>query len=564
MLNPEQLEYLKNLQRQMDPFGIFASLAKVQYAWLQDPEGMKGEIQELATGGYDLMFQSFQRMSGLWSEDVIPPVQYDERFQDSAWTDNPFFDTYKEYYLLFSHWLVDAVFKTPEIDDKTRKRAAFWTRHTLDMMSPSNYFWTNPQALRDFFMTGGQSLREGFMLWLKDMEHNDVRMVDGSAFTLGKDVAATKGEVVFRNELLELIQYAPTTKKVHAMPIFIISPWINKYYILDLAPGKSLVEFMVSKGFTVFITSWKNPGREASETGFDDYMFKGVVPAIDAIKEITGQDQIHAAAYCIGGTLLSMLMAWFNHGRGKSPIAHWTLFTTLVDFDSPGDIEVFIDEASVEWLENKMSATGYMDGEDMGTSFRMLRPNSLIWRYVVHSYLYGEEPPPLDVLFWNTDCTRLPAKMHSFYLREMYLNNSIVQPNKLKFKRRPIDLGKIKQPLYVVGTEQDHIAPWKETFKIAGHVSGPVRYTLATSGHILGIINPPNPKSKRRYWVGDATGHQDADEWQGSINKRPGSWWDDWTAWLQDKCGDKVDARKPGSKNYEPIVPAPGEYVLEK
>ena len=402
------------------------------------------------------------------------------------------------------------------------------------------------------------------MLWLKDMEQNAVRMVDQNAFQVGKDLAATPGDVVFRNEMLELIQYAPKTKKVHAVPIFIISPWINKYYILDLAPGKSLVEYLVSKGFTVFITSWKNPGRELRDANFDDYMFKGALTAIEVIQEITGSKKIHAGGYCIGGTLLSMLLAWLNRGRGANPISSWTLFTTLVDFKHPGDIEVFIDEASIEWLETKMSATGYLDGDDMGMSFRMLRPNSLIWRYVVNSYMYGQEPPPLDVLFWNTDVTRLPAQMHSYYLREMYLENNLVKPDKLKFRRRGLDLGRIKQPLYVVGTEQDHIAPWKETFKIAGLVKGPVRYTLATSGHILGIINPPNPKSKRRYWCGDATAQKDADKWQAETTKGPGSWWDDWSAWLAGKCGAKVDARQPGSKKYPALVPAPGTYVLEK
>lgn len=559
-----ETDSIKMLKRQSDPFGVIESLTEVQAAWLRQPELLNSEVQQLINSGFDVWLQSLKRFSGLWSEDVVPPVVYDERFRESAWTENPWFDLLKETYLLYCHWLVDAVYKTPDIDDKTRRRAAFWTRHVLDAMSPSNYFWTNPLAQLNFVMTGGQNLRDGFALWMKDVQHNDISMVDPGTFTVGKDLAVTPGEVVFRNELLELIQYAPATDKVHEIPIFLISPWINKYYIMDLAPGKSLVQYLVNKGFTVFVTSWKNPGRKMRNTGFDDYMFSGALKSIEVIREITGREQIHAAGYCIGGTLLAMLMAWLNQAKEKSPIAHWTLFTTLVDFSDPGDIDVFIDEASVAWLEEKMETTGYLDGDEMGLSFRMLRPNSLIWRYVVNSYLYGEEPPPLDVLFWNTDCTRLPAKMHSFYLRELYLNNRLAKPGALKFKNRSIDLGKITQPLYVVGTEQDHISPWKETFKVAGLTNAPVRYTLATSGHIMGIVNPPNPESKRRYWCGDATGKEDPDKWLASINKVPGSWWDDWVAWLDDSCGELIDPPRTGSPDYPPLVPAPGEYVMEK
>jgi len=563
-LKPARSNTIDAIKRQVDPFRVFDSLTFVQNAWLQEPENLNKEVRQLINSGFDLWLHLFKRFSGMAADDVVPVVEYDERFKESAWTDNPWFDLLKETYLLYSRWLIDTVFKTPGLDEKTKRRAAFWIRHGLDAISPSNYFLTNPQAQLNFAMSGGQNLRDGFTLWLKDLENNDVSMVDSEAFTVGKDVAATPGEVVFRNELLELIQYAPTTDKVHAMPIFIISPWINKYYILDLAPGKSLVEFLVNRGFTVFITSWINPGREMRDTTFNDYLFKGALTSVNVIRDITGAKQIHVAGYCIGGTLLATLMAWINQAREESPIAHWTLFTSLVDFANPGDIEVFIDQSSVAWLEEKMETTGYLDGNEMGRSFRMLRPNSLIWRYIVQSYLYGSKPPPLDVLYWNTDCTRLPAKMHSFYLRELYLENKLVKPNALKFKQRPIDLGKISQPLYAVGTEQDHISPWKETFKIAGLINAPVRYALATSGHIMGVINPPNPESKRRYWCGDATGHKDADKWLASINKQPGSWWDDWTAWLDENCGPEIDVTRVGSQTYPPLAPAPGEYVMER
>lgn len=564
MKDTERNNIINDVKRHVDPFGVFDSLFAAQVAWLQQPAVLGSEVRQLIEGNYDLWLQTFKRFSGMDTDDVIPAVQYDERFKESAWTENPWFDLLKEIYLLYSRWLIDAVFKTPGLDDKTRRRAAFWTRQWLDALSPSNFFLTNPLAQLNFVMSGGHSLRDGFALWLKDFKHNDINMVDPEAFTVGKDLAITPGEVVYRNGLLELIQYLPTTDKVHATPILLISPWINKFYIMDLAPGKSLVQFLVNRGYTVFITSWKNPGSELRHAGFEDYLFKGAMEAINVIRDITGQPKVHAAGYCIGGTLLAMLMAWLNRSEEESPVAHWTLFTTLVDFSNPGDIEVFIDENSVAWLEEKMKHTGYMDGDDMGLSFRMLRPNSLIWRYVVQGYLYGSEPPPLDVLFWNTDCTRLPARMHSFYLREMYLNNKLVQANALEFENRPIDLGKITQPLYAIGTEQDHISPWKETFRIAQLVDAPVRYILATSGHIMGVINPPDQGSKRHYWCGDATGEKDPEKWQASTGKIEGSWWEDWDAWLDANCGPMVDAPLVGNQNYPPLAPAPGEYVMEK
>ncbi len=549
---------------QVDPFGVMKSLSTVQARWLQHPEHLNSEVQHLINSSYELWQQAFNRSSGMSVDDMIPPVKYDERFKASAWIENPWFDMLKEMYLVYGHWLVDAVFNTPDVDEKTKRRAAFWTRHAVDAMSPSNFFWTNPLAQLKFFMSGGQSLRNGFDLWLKDFDNKNISMVDPEAFTVGKDIATTDGKVVFRNELLELIQYTPTTDTVHALPVFIISPWINKYYIFDLAADKSLVQFLVDRGFTVFITSWKNPGSDLRDTNFEDYIFRGALTAIDVIRDITGQQQVHAVGYCIGGTLLTMLMAWLNQAKEEPPIASWTLLTTLVDFENPGDIEVFIDESSLKWLEEKMEADGYLDGNDMGLSFRMLRPNSLIWRYVMQSYLYGASPPPLDVLFWNTDCTRLPAKMHSFYLREMYLNNKLIKPNALKMNKRSIDLGNITQPLYAVGTEQDHIAPWKETFKIAGLINAPVRYILATSGHIMGIINPPNQSSKRRYWVGDATGQKDPDKWEASVKKQPGSWWEDWAVWLDEQCGSETAVPTVGSQQYPVLAQAPGDYVLEK
>ncbi len=549
----------------MDPFGIGRSLCAVQQAWLQHPGALQERLGDFAEHMLRIGDQTCAHFCGVGMGDPIEPVYYDERFSDPIWQENPFYDLLKEVYLLYTHKLEDAIYDTPDVSEKTRRKAAFWARQYLNAISPTNFFWTNPEAIWKFMATGGQSLQHGLELWRQDREADDIRMVDGSPFVVGENIAYTPGKVVHRNELLEVLQYTPTTGQVREIPIVIISPWINKYYILDLNEKKSLIRYLVDKGFTVFITSWKNVTEDMRDTGFGDYMFKGALEAIETARSICGVPQVHAVGYCIGGTMLSALMAWLSKGKAADmPVAHWTQFTTLVDFTEPGDIEVFVDEDSVAYLEKQMQERGYLDGRDMGTSFRMLRSNSLIWRYVVHSYLYGEEPPPLDVLYWNTDTTRLPARMHSEYLRHLYLENRLVQPNSLEFNGRKIDLRKVKQPLYAVGTEQDHIAPWKSTFEITRHVSGPVHYTLATSGHILGIVNPPVDPPKRRYWAGDATGQTDPEAWRDSIEKVPGSWWEHWSAWLDECCGEQVAPPGLGNKTHPVLCDAPGTYVLEK
>lgn len=549
----------------LDPFGIVPACTAVVQAWGQAPEKLQARMQEFLTALLEVQRQVAERAVGHFVADFVPPVSYDERFQDKAWTDSPWFDFLKEYYLLYTRAIEDAIFATPDVPERTRRQAAFWARQMLNAVSPTNFLWSNPVALTRFLATGGLSLAEGYKQWLADLRKQDVSMVDESAFEVGKNMAGTEGEVVFRNELLEVLQYAPATDLVHRTPIVVIAPWINKYYVLDLSPEKSLVRYLVNQGYTVFITSWKNPDAGMGEVGFDDYLLKGAVAIVDAAREICGVPAVHAVGYCIGGTLLSALMAWYARDTGQpSPVEHWTQLTTLVDFANPGDIDMFVTEDSVKWLEERMQESGYLDGRDMSMSFRWLRPNSLIWRYVIQNYLYGEEPPPLDVLAWNVDCTRLPKAMHSFYLREFYLRNRLLEPNAISLAGRPIDLGLIRVPLYAVGTEQDHIAPWKETFKIASLVPAPVRYALATSGHILGILSPPVDPPKRRYWSGDATGATDPETWRAGMEKVAGSWWEDWVAWLAERCGPMLPARPPGSGRHPPLAPAPGTYVLEK
>ncbi len=551
----------------LDPFDIAGSTLAVQQAWLRQPERLATLWQQLLLDASRVQERLACTSLGLSAQPGLEANDYDERFQDPIWTDQPGFNYLKDLYLLYSHWLEDALYATEGIDSQQRQRAAFWARQWLDAIAPSNWFWTNPEALRRASASQGSSILQGWQNGLRDMALGEIRMVEPNAFRVGHDLATTPGQVVLRNELLELIQYAPTTPQVHAVPVVLVAPWINKFYILDLSPRNSLVRYLVNQGFTVFITSWKNPGPEARATTLDDYLLNGVRPALEAARAICGVPTVHATGYCLGGTALALLLAWLNADaadRATNPVAHWTTFTTLVDFSDPGEIGVMLSPASVDFLCAHMAKTGYLDGAQMSMAFRLLRPNSLIWHYVVHSYLYGEPLPPSDVLFWNSDTTRMPAAMHEFYLRELYLANKLIQPSCLRIGGRALDLGTISQPLYAVGAEQDHIAPWRQTFRLCGLTGGPVRYVLATSGHILGIINPPVNPPKRRFWVGEATGCHDAEGWRAGTEKIPGSWWEDWSRWLAEQCGPWVRPPTLGNADHPALEPAPGRYVLEK
>ena len=555
-----------SIRKSIDPFGFFSASLQVQEAWLRHPDQLFRECTRL---GADLNnLNIWQRLIGYTQHpELAPPHVYDERFQNSAWMANPYLNTVRQIYLLYVHWLEDAIYKTPSLSKKTINKAAFWTREVLNTISPSNYFWTNPVAVTRAFESNGESLVRGWENFVADLNKGEISMVDESKFEVGKNLATTPGAVVFRNELIELIQYQPQTERVHEIPIVIMAPWINKYYVLDLTEKNSLLNYLVSQGFTVFVSSWKNPGSELRNTTFEDYMVNGVLQSLEAVKSICRTPQIHLTGYCIGGTLVTALLAWQNAGRNKPAdlsVAHATLINSLVDFADVGDIEVFIDENSIEFLEKLMQQKGYLDGKPMATTFRTLRSNSLVWYYWVHNYLFGEDIPEWDVLFWNTDCTRLPEKMHSYYLREFYLHNKLRRKNAITLAGRKIDVTRITQPLYVIGTEQDHITPWKSAFRTCNLVSGPVRFTLATSGHILGVLSPPVDPPKRRYWTGDVTRRVEPEEWCAATEKVPGSWWLDWTGWLDSKCGKMVKPPPLGNKQYPQLAAAPGTYVLEK
>lgn len=548
-----------------DPFGMFDACRQVQQAWLNQPLALSRKLFELGSGLATLQLQTASQLAGSNPCDLVPAVSYDERFQDPIWEENPFFDHLKEVYLLYTHWLEDAIYTTPELAEPARLKAGFQARQILNAIAPGNFFWTNPSALQRCLETGGSSLIDGMNNLLSDAQQGNIRMVDEDAFTVGQNLATTAGAVIYRNELLEVLQYAPTTKQVHQIPIVLIAPWINKYYILDLTPAKSLINNLTEQGFTVFVTSWKNPGPELRDTSLDDYMLKGVLQTVEVARQICNGSQVHLTGYCIGGTVVAALMAWLNSADSEDiPVAHWSLLTTLVDFSNPGEIGVFIDEPGIEYLEQKMAETGFLEGKDMAGAFRALRANGLIWHQFIHNYLLGKEAPKFDLLYWNTDFTRMPAKMHSFYLRELYLNNRLAQPDGLSLGGRKLNLKQITQPLYAVGAEQDHITPWKETFKTTQLVGGPVRYVLATSGHIQGVISPPVNPPKRRYWAGDVETECSPEAWCQGTDKVPGTWWQDWVTWLRPQCGPQRTPPALGSSLYPPLADTPGQYVLER
>jgi len=556
------------MSKAVDPFGVTTSLLNAQMAWLLHPQELSRAATALSGDLLALQMHVMRRAMGIPSQDVIRPNADDARFANPVWTDSATWDIVKEWYLAFTHRLEDMFFETPGLSDKERRRSAFWLRKWLNMVAPTNFFWMNPVALERFVATRGESVRHGLENFQRDLKAGNIQMVEPDAFSVGENLATTPGKVVFRNRLVELIHYAPTTETVKATPVVIVTPWINKFYILDLNPQKSMVKFLTDQGFSVFITSWKNPDADMAEVRFDDYLLEGVNEVVRAATAFCKVPKVHLTGYCIGGTLVATYMAWANRqfAADQVPVAHWTLFTTLTDFSHPGDIDVFIDETCIDALEESMAKRGYLDGSEMAGSFRMLRSNTLVWHYWVHSYLLGEPLPPFDVLFWNMDTTRMPRAMHSYYLREMYLHNNLIKRDKLTIAGQPIDLDCIVQPLYAVTAEDDHIAPWKQCYRIRKyvHIDAPVRFVMSTSGHILGIVNPPVNPPKRAYWIGEPERNDHWEHWLDRAEKRQGSWWEDWCNWLGERCGADVPAYPAASRAFPALADAPGTYVLER
>ncbi|MBI1892342.1 MAG: alpha/beta hydrolase [Burkholderiales bacterium] len=552
---------------QLDPFGIGNTFMKIQKAWMQHPQEQLEAQRELAANLWMLNLNALTSIGTGNNKTVEKVAEGDERFQDPEWQATLGNSLMVQNYLAYTRWLERVVYDTPGVEKKDRHAGAFWTRQWFNALSPSNFFFTNPVAIHKALETRGASLARGMENFLADMKAGDVKMYgDEPALSVGKELANTPGSVVYRNELFELIQYHPVGKKVRAVPIVIVPPWINKYYIMDLTEKKSIIRFLVNEGFSVFLISWKNPGADMADNTIEKYLLKGILKGVDVARDISKAKQVNAVGYCIGGTALTLLLAYLNSKHTKPedvPIAQWTTFASLADFSRPGEIEAFINENSLATIEQLMDKQGYLDKKQMSSAFRMLRPNSLIWHYVVHKYLYGETPPSMDVLYWNSDSTRVPRAMHKFCLRQFYVDNNLVKKDAIVIDGQKIDMGKITQPLYAVGTTEDHITPWTGTFRTCSLVKGPVRYTLSTSGHILGIINPPSPTSKREYWAGDAAGETNTETWLAGQTKQGGSWWGDWAAWLHEGSGAMKAPPPIGGDEYPALCEAPGVYVLE-
>jgi polyhydroxyalkanoate synthase len=444
------------------------------------------------------------------------------------------------------------------MDDKTAQKVDFYTRQFVDAMSPTNFVMTNPEVLRRTAETGGENLLKGLSNLLTDLERGQgnlrIRMTDESKFKVGENIAVTPGKVVYQNDLMQLIQYTPTTEKVLKRPLLILPPWINKFYILDLRPKNSFIRWAVDQGHTVFVVSWVNPDERLAEKGFEDYMLEGPYAALEAIEKATGEKSVNAIGYCLGGTLLSATLAHMAAKR-DTRIKSATFFTTMVDFTESGELGVFIDEEQLKALETKMQKRGFLEGREMATTFNMLRANDLIWSFVVNNYLLGQDPFPFDLLYWNDDSTRMPARMHSFYLRRMYQQNDLIKSGGIELLDVKLDLRKIKLPTYILSTREDHIAPWASTYRATQTYTGDIRFVLAASGHIAGVVNPPDA-GKYSHWINTEL-PPSPEAWLSGATELAGSWWPDWQRWVSGQDPAQVPARKP--KNA--LEDAPGMYV---
>ena len=546
-----------------DPLNIGTAFIEMTTRMLSDPARLAQAQIDLWNSYVELWQQAANRLLGHEAEPLVEPEPSDRRFRDSAWQENPLFDYIKQSYLLTSKWMINTVRDTDGLNDETARKVDFYTRQFVDAMAPTNFAVTNPEVLRETMETQGQNLVKGLTNLLDDLEKGKGRLhithVEDDAFELGKTVATAPGKVVFQNDLIQLLQYAPTTDKVRENPLVIVPPWINKYYILDLREKNSFIRWATAQGHTVFVVSWVNPDARLAEKTFEDYMFEGPLAAIGAALEATGAEQVNMVGYCIGGTMLACVLAWMAE-KGDDRVASATFLTTLVDFEEPGELGVFIDEEQLANLEDKMSQHGYLPGDEMANTFSMLRANDLIWSFVINNYLLGKEPFPFDLLYWNADSTRLPAAMHSFYLRRMYQDNALAQPGGIELGGVRIDLRKVKVPVYILSTKEDHIAPWKSTYAATRLYSGPTRFVLASSGHIAGVVNPPDAM---RYAYHTSTKKpKSPEEWLESATEHPGSWWPDWDKWVKKHGGGEVAARTPGDGPLRAIEDAPGSYVM--
>lgn len=545
-----------------DPLNIGNAFMEMTARMMADPSKLVQAQMTLWQDYLTLWQRTTQRFLGGEADPVIRPSKEDRRFKDQAWDENTLFDYIKQSYLLTARWMQHTVKEVEGLDDKTAKKVDFYTRQFVDAMAPSNFVMTNPQVLRATLESGGENLVKGLENLLGDLERGKgqlaISMTDYKKFKVGENIAVTPGKVIYQNELMQLIQYNPTTEQQFRRPLLIIPPWINKFYILDLRPQNSLVKWLTDQGHTVFIISWVNPTEELADKTWEDYMDLGPLAAFDAMEKATGEREVNVIGYCIGGTLLSSTLAYMA-AKGDDRVKSAMYLVTLTDFTEPGELSVFIDEEQLGALEQKMSSQGYLNGQSMATTFNMLRANDLIWSFVVNNYLLGKDPFPFDLLYWNSDSTRMPAAMHSFYLRNMYQRNLLAKPGGITVKGVPIDLGTIKVPTFMLSTREDHITPWKSTYSATQLYGGPVKFVLAASGHIAGVVNPPSADKYSHFLNPKCPKSPDA--WLEGAKEVPGSWWPEYARWVQKFGGGKVPARTPGDGKLKPIEDAPGSYV---
>jgi len=548
-----------------DPLNIGTAFFEMATRMMTDPAKLFQNQMSLWQDYLNLWQTATRRFLGDSATPVVTPAPEDRRFKDSAWEENVVFDFIKQSYLLSARWMQNNARGVDGMDDKTARKVDFYTRQFVDAMAPSNFLLTNPQVLRTTLESGGENLLKGLKNLLDDLERGkgqlSIRMTDLDAFKIGENIAVTPGQVVYQNDLMQLIQYNPTTEQVYKRPLLIIPPWINKFYILDLREKNSFIKWAVDQGLTVFVISWVNPDAKLAAKSFEDYMHEGPLAALDAIEKATGEKDANVIGYCLGGTLLASTLSFMAAKKDKR-FSSATYFTTMVDFTEAGELSVFIDEEQLDALENRMNKTGYLDGSAMATTFNMLRANDLIWSFVVNNYLLGKDPFPFDLLYWNSDSTRMPAAMHSFYLRKMYQENLLIQPGGITLGGQPIDLRKVKTPSFILSTREDHIAPWTSTYAATQLYSGPVKFVLSASGHIAGVVNPP-VGSKYCHWVNDKL-PATPDDWMANSQEMAGSWWPTWLEWLKSYAGEMVPARLPGSGDLKIIEAAPGSYVKVK
>jgi polyhydroxyalkanoate synthase subunit PhaC len=548
-----------------DPLNIGSAFLEMTSRMMADPARLMQAHVTLWQDYLTLWQRTAERFLGGKAEPVVQPAPGDKRFQNAAWTESTLFDFIKQSYLLTARWMQGTVKTVNGLDDKTAKKVDFYTRQFVDAMAPSNFVLTNPEVLRATIESGGDNLVNGLRHVLEDLERGKgrlmIKMTDMEAFRVGQNIAVTPGKVIFQNELMQLLQYEPSTKMVKRRPLLIIPPWINKFYILDLRPSNSFIKWAVDQGHTVFVVSWVNPDERLAEKSFDDYMLQGPLASLDAIEQATGEREANIIGYCLGGTLLAATLSYMKT-KSDDRCTSATYFVALTDFAEPGELSVFIDEDQLHSLEERMRNHGYLEGSDMATTFNMLRANDLIWSFVVNNYLLGKEPFPFDLLYWNSDSTRMPAAMHSFYLRNMYQENKLVVPGGITLCGVPIDLRQIDVPSFLLSTKEDHIAPWKSTYAATQIYRGPVEFVLAASGHIAGVVNPPG-QGKYGHWQGDKL-PSSPDDWLAGAQFHNDSWWPSWERWVGKYAGGEVAARKPGDGELQPLEDAPGSYVQLK